>query len=132
MSLDRTPLDDAEILLDGISVPPALNNLFANGRNGGRFITASYKVWRQAAGFEVLTQRPQRVRGPVDITLTVQDGASKADIDGLLKAPIDLLVEMRLIDGDGPKVVRSVKAAYGACQGLRIEVRRARVAAEAA
>ena len=123
LSLDRTPLDASEILLTNISVPPALNNLFFNIPGGGRAKTQGYKAWRRAAGFEVLAQRQPALKGPVEVAITIEDGASKADIDGLLKGPIDLLVEMRLIDGDGPTVLRRVTAAYGDCKSMRIEVR---------
>jgi len=125
MSLDRTPLDESEILLERIAVPPALNNLFANAGKEGRVKTPRYRAWRTAAGWEIKCQRPRRLAGPVDITITIQDGASKADIDGLLKGPIDLLVDLNLIDGDGPTVVRSVKGMYGTCESMRIEVRKA-------
>lgn len=125
LSLDRTPLERAEILLTNIRVPPALNGLFVNIPGGGRALAGKYKAWRQAAGFEVLAQRQTGLRGPVEVTVTIQDGASKADIDGLLKGPIDLLVYMNLIEGDGPEVLRKATAQYGKCENMMIEVRRA-------
>lgn len=124
MSLDRTPLDASEILLTNICVPPALNNLFFNLPGGGRAKTPGYKAWRLAAGFEVLAQRQPHLKGRVDIVVTIEDGASKADVDGLLKGPIDLLVEMGMIEGDGPKHVRSAKAVYGDCKSMMVEVRK--------
>lgn len=125
LTIDRTPLDAAEILLTNISVPPALNNLFVNIPGGGRATSQRYKAWRTAAGFEVMAQRPVGLRGPVEVTVTIEDGASKADVDGLLKGPIDLLVYMSLIEGDGPKVLRKATAQYGKCRNMTIEVRRA-------
>jgi Holliday junction resolvase RusA-like endonuclease len=125
LSLDRTPVEESEILLTNISVPPALNNLFFNIPGGGRAKTQGYKAWRRAAGFEALAQRQKPLKGRVDIVITIEDGASKADVDGLLKGPIDLLVEMGLIEGDGPAHVRSAKAVYGECKSMRIEVRKA-------
>lgn len=125
MTIDRTPLDQAEILLTNISVPPALNNLFVNIPGGGRALSQRYRAWRTAAGFEVREQRPVGLRGRVEVTVTIEDGASKADVDGLLKGPIDLLVYMSLIEGDGPEHLRKATAQYGDCKGMRIEVRRA-------
>jgi Holliday junction resolvase RusA-like endonuclease len=63
------------------------------------------------------------VRGPVAIALTVEEGATRADLDNLAKAPIDLLCELQLIEGDHPAVIRELTLRWGAVEGLRVEVR---------
>jgi Holliday junction resolvase RusA-like endonuclease len=125
MSLDRTPLDAAEILLTGISMPPSANNCFFNLPNGGRARSKRYDTWRNAAGWEIKLQRQPSIKGPVNITYTYEDGGTRADLGNLEKAPTDLLVHLCLIEGDGPKVVRSIKLQWGAVEGLQIEVRKA-------
>lgn len=122
-TIDRTPLDASEILLDGLPVPPSVNNLFFNVKRG-RAKTDRYSAWRREAGLEIMAQRPRPLNGRVEVTITIQDGASKADADNLIKAPVDLLVELGLIDGDGPKVVRRASIGFGKDRGMRIEVRR--------
>lgn len=124
LTLDRTPLDESEILLTGIPMPPSVNNAFFNLPSGGRARTGKYNTWRNAAGWQIKAQAQRRVTGPVDITYTFEDGGTKADLGNLEKAATDLLVSLHLIDDDGPKVVRSIKLQWGQVDGLQIEVRR--------
>ena len=111
------------LILCKLPVPPAANNLFFTDAAGGRTRSARYRAWRNAAGWQVRLQNPRRVRGPVAISLTIEDGGSRADLDNLAKAPIDLLCELQLIEGDHRDVVREVHLRWGAVEGLRIEVR---------
>ena len=113
----------APLLLTKLPVPPAANNLFFNDGHGGRGKSQRYRAWRVAAGWQVRLQAPRRVRGPVAISITVEDGASRADLDNLAKAPIDLLCELHLIEGDHREVIREVTLRWGAVEGLSIEVR---------
>lgn len=125
LSLDRTPMDASEILLTGIPMPPSANNAFLNVPGRGRVKTKRYRTWANAAGWEVRRQRPQRVRGAVNLTYTIEEAATKADIGNLEKGLTDLLVDLGLIEGDGPSVVRSIKLQWGSAPGVTIEVRAA-------
>lgn len=124
LTLDRTPLDESEILLTGLPIPPSLNNSYVNASNGGRFKSNRLTKWARACGWQIKEQRQRSVKGPVDITYTFEDGGSKADLGNLEKAATDLLVELRLIEGDDPKIVRSIRLQWGQVDGMRIEVRR--------
>ena len=62
------------------------------------------------------------MRGPVAITLTFQEGATRADIDNLAKAPIDLLVALALIESDDAYVVRQVTLRWGAVTGMEVRI----------
>lgn len=106
-------------------MPPSVNNLHFNVPGGGRAITKRYQTWRNAAGWEVRAQRPRRLTGPVFITYTFEDGGTKADLGNMEKAATDLLVDLCLIEGDGPKIVRSIKLQWGKVEGLMVEVRSA-------
>lgn len=123
LTLDKTPMDASEIYLKGLFLPPSLNNAYINVIGGGRRKSKRYATWRNACGWEVRAQKPQRVRGPVNLTYTFEEGATKADLGNLEKAVTDLLVDLNLIDGDGPSVVRSIKLQWGKSDGLTIEVR---------
>jgi crossover junction endodeoxyribonuclease RusA len=117
------PAAGGSLTLSGLPLPPAANNLFFNAQGGGRVRSERYRAWRAEAGWKVRLQNPRRVRGPVAISIVVEEGASRADLDNLAKAPIDLLCELQLIEGDHPEIIREVNLRWGAVEGLRIEVR---------
>ena len=114
------PAVQAPLLLRDLPAPPA-DNLFFNAARG-RSRSERYRAWRSAAGWQARLQNPRRVRGPVAISITVEEG-SRADLDNLAKAPIDLLCELNLIEGDHRDVIREVNLRWGAGPGLSIEVR---------
>lgn len=125
--VERRPLHTqncSDLVLQNLPFPPALNNIFASTPHG-RVKSDRYRTWRNAATWEIRLQKPRRVPGPVSIVFVLQDGGSRADLDDLAKAPIDLLCDLHLIDGDGPSVIREVTLRWGAIAGLRIEVRSA-------
>lgn len=109
------------LTLRNLPIPPSVNALFANASKG-RTVTKAYATWRNAAGWEVRAQRAVKVRGPVDLAYTIEDGSTKADLGNLEKAVTDLLVDLDVIDGDGPKTVRSIKLQWGGLPGLTIEI----------
>lgn len=113
------------IKLTKIPTPPSTNTLFANIPGKGRIKSDRYRTWRNAAGWEVQAQKPARIKGPVHLTYTYEEGATRADLGNLEKAATDMLVDLGIIDGDGPKVVRSIKLQWGAGPGMTVEVRAA-------
>lgn len=125
----RKSVDAVTLMLP---MPPGVNNLFFNLPNHGRAVTDVYRKWRHVAGLEIMRQRSGRVEGPVELAFTFED-TPRADIDGKLKAPVDLLVSMGVIDGDSSKTVRKITAAWcGNTQGARVEIRRASGLADSA
>lgn len=105
--------------------PPSVNGLFANKKRG-RVRSERYREWANAAGWELKAQRPKRVKGPVRLSLFVQEKRDrKRDISNLVKAVEDLLVEHRIIDGDDQATVREVRASWcPRTTGCRVEVER--------
>lgn len=80
--------------------PPSSNNLFATFRNR-RIRTRRYEAWLADAGASVMEQRPEKVAGPFFATITlVRPDRRKRDLDGLAKAPLDLLVKHGIIEDD--------------------------------
>ena len=116
------PAAQAPMLLRDLPAPPAASSVFFNAGRGGRTRSERYRAWRSAAGWQARLQNPRRVRGPVAISITVEEG-SRADLDNLAKAPIDLLCELNLIEGDHRDVIREVNLRWSASPGLSIEVR---------
>lgn len=105
--------------------PPSANTLFRNVSGRGRVKTERYRTWARVAGVELSAQRAQwpvkSITGPVHVDLTVQRiDNRKRDLDNLLKAPLDLLVSMGVIDDDSK--IHSLAIRWGDVEGLRVEV----------
>ena len=123
------------IRFTNLPIPPSVNNLFPSGKGGRRFPSPEYQTWKIWAGKELQTKligREKEIHGPVALSYMYEEGATKADLGNLEKAVTDFLVAHRIIDGDGPKVVKSITLAWGSLPGLTIEVRRRDVIAKAA
>lgn len=83
-----------------LPVPPSTNNLFANGKSG-RYVTASYKAWRTAAGWQLNLARVEPFgKMKVAVTLYVPRKPASRDLDNFSKAPLDLLVAHGVIADD--------------------------------
>lgn len=128
ISIERAAIgapEAREVVLTGLPIPPSVNNLFFNLPGGGRRKSERYMTWRNAAGWDVRAQKAKRVRGPVYLTYFFEEGATKADLGNLEKAATDLLVDLNIIDGDGPEIVRGITLLWGTEPGMRVEVRSA-------
>jgi crossover junction endodeoxyribonuclease RusA len=74
----------------------------------GRVRTAAYRQWIDTAGWEAKAQGARPVPGPVEVRCVFgRPDKRRRDLDNLLKASLDLLVRLRLIEDDS-KVVRIV------------------------
>ena len=80
--------------------PVSTNGLFFNAAKG-RVKTDRYKAWRRAAGEAILAQGRKRIRGRVSASIAlVRPDQRRRDLDNCMKAVLDLLVEMQVIDDD--------------------------------
>jgi crossover junction endodeoxyribonuclease RusA len=109
--------------------PPSVNNLFVNNRKtGGRYPSDRYKTWRRAAQNMVTEQRvqwpAQSISGPVEVTMTFgRPDRRKRDLDNLMKAPLDTLVSMQIIEDDSK--IQALTIRWGEVDGSLVEVRSA-------
>jgi len=88
-------------MLIRLPVPPSTNNLFANAKSGGRFITGTYKSWLKEAATLLMIARPERFGTmKVQVGLYVPRKPVSRDIDNFCKAPIDLLVKHGVLADD--------------------------------
>lgn len=80
--------------------PPAVNNLYMNvGKR--RVRTRRYDAWLKASALQVLEQRPAPVPGRFKFSMLCFPPDRRArDLDGLAKAPLDLLVKAGVIEDD--------------------------------
>jgi crossover junction endodeoxyribonuclease RusA len=104
--------------------PPSTNGLFANVAGKGRIRSDRYRQWANAAGWELKSQKPKKVSGPVSIAIYVEEKRDrKRDIDNLAKGPLDLLVSHRIIDGDDIKTIRRVSLEWSkSVSGCRVAI----------
>jgi len=80
--------------------PPAINNLYATVQRR-RIPTARYKAWREQAALAILAQGIRGLKGPFCISIECSPpDRRKRDLDGLAKAPLDLLVSTGIIEDD--------------------------------
>jgi Holliday junction resolvase RusA-like endonuclease len=76
--------------------PVSVNGAFKL-HNGAR-LSKQYRAWRDAAGFELLSQRPQKMPGRVHVSIAFRaPDRRRRDIDNLLKAVLDLCVKHQII-----------------------------------
>jgi len=103
--------------------PPSLNNMFINGQRG-RFRSQKYDSWIQAAGTEIMRQRPSKVHGPVNLLFEFGEPDKRArDVSNLIKAPEDLLVKHGIIEADDGSIVRSITAKWSPeIEGVRVTI----------
>jgi Holliday junction resolvase RusA-like endonuclease len=83
-----------------LPMPPSVNEMFRNLRNGGRAKTSIYKDWRGHAGWVLKSQHPERVDSHVVFVVSVERGTLHADIDNRIKAMFDLFVGAGVIVDD--------------------------------
>lgn len=102
-----------------IPVPPSANNLFLNTPGHGRVRTKAYRQWTRLAGWRVKEQRPGRIVGPYRLHLRLPN-ATRGDVDNRLKATLDLLVSLGVVDDD--RLAQDVRVSRGEAEGCRIEI----------
>ena len=83
--------------------PPGVNNLFATvGKR--RVVSKRYAAWRTVAQYAVadrFDEKSDAVSGPFVARLSFdRPDKRRRDLDGLVKAPLDLLVSMGVIEDD--------------------------------
>lgn len=108
-----------------LPVPPGVNNLYPTNANGQRFKSQEYTVWQTQAAWELKQQKARPIPGKVEVFITVREPKRKTDIDGKIKAILDTLVKVGVIDEDHNEVVRKVSAAWGDVERARVEIRSA-------
>lgn len=96
-----------------LAFPPSVNNLFFNAKGKGRVKTPAYKKWQDDCGWLIKSQRPERVEGAVEVSISIcPPNKVRRDIDNLIKPCLDFLVAHRIIEGDDSRFVRAVRAEW--------------------
>jgi len=83
-----------------LPLPVSVNRLWRNGK-GRTFRSPQYRCWLTEAGWELRTQRPKLIAGPVSVTIAAgRPDRRRRDIDNLAKSLLDLLVAHQVIEDD--------------------------------
>lgn len=81
-----------------LPLPPSVNALTVNLKNGGRAKSAVYKAWIEEARWHLITAwraagKPEWRQGPMSVHLALGIESRKRDAGNCLKAVEDLLVQ---------------------------------------
>lgn len=102
--------------------PPSVNALFANASGRGRIKTKEYRAWIEAAGWELLSQKPVKITGPVALDYVFED-SGRGDLANYEKATTDLLVTHGIIEDDKRSVVRRIQLRWSTeIKGCRVYI----------
>ena len=82
-----------------LPIPPSANNLFGN-RPGGRYPMKHYLEWQEEAGWALKTAKVKfDNKVPYRFSVLVPRDMI-GDVDGRIKAPLDLLVKHEIVADD--------------------------------
>lgn len=120
-----SPLPETTRITLALSVPPSVNEMFANVPGKGRVKTKKYRAWRKAALNEALLGMvgKRRIKGlfVATIWVTANNGG---DIDNRVKAALDLCKTVGAITDDKRCIALHVYRVAGK-NGLWIELAKA-------
>lgn len=84
-----------------LPLPPSVNALYANVPGRGRIKSERYRVWLNAAGWELAAQKPRRVSGDYQLWIWAEKPDRRRRDLGNLEKPIsDLLVAHGVVSDD--------------------------------
>ena len=88
--------------------PPSANCLWRSYR-GNVVRSEGYKAWWDEAGWSLAAQRPKQHRGPVSLSVRLRSPTKQAyDPDNRLKACLDLLTALHVIEADDNSIVKAI------------------------
>ena len=89
-----------------VTAPPSANRMWTHTPKG---MTKSreYRAWLTAAGWQIRGQKLQSIAGPVSVSLTIPTNGRR-DLDNHVKPTLDLLTNLRMIEGDRFKTVKEL------------------------
>lgn len=94
-----------------LPLPPSANNMFVNGKRGGRFPSPNYSKWKRDAGFLARSQSKGRIEGPFAVQINaVRPDKRRRDVDNIIKPTVDLLVSLGFVTDDSE--MQTVQASW--------------------
>lgn len=88
--------------------PPSVNNLYRSFK-GRNILSKPVRAWKGEANASIMMQRPQKMKGPVALTLFLTPpNKRKRDADNYLKIVLDALTDMQVIEDDNNTIVKTI------------------------
>ena len=100
-------------------IPPSVNTMFPTV-GGRRVKSKSYTAWRTSAAWTIKAQHPEKVAGPVSVTIEMKRPTKNSDVDNRIKGALDVLTG--IVFDDDKQVMRVTAAWVGDLTGSRITV----------
>lgn len=93
--------------------PPSVNHLFNPIGNRRMIKSREYRSWFIHAGNAIIEQGRKAMKGEVVVSIAlVAPDKRRRDASNLIKAVEDLLVNMRVIEGDDNRYVQKISAQW--------------------
>lgn len=83
-----------------LPLPPPLNHAYPTGKNGRRHKSERLTTWATQAGWGVKSQNPSPFKCEVYSIEIAVPMKMRGDIDGRIKAPVDLLDQLGIVPDD--------------------------------
>lgn len=104
------------------SLPPSVNNLFANVPGKGRVKSDAYRTWLNAVSWDVALQKQLPIKGEVELEILAgRPDKRRRDISNIIKGVEDLLVRHGLIEDDS--LVRKLSVEWSGISGCLVTAR---------
>ncbi len=88
--------------------PPTVNALW-RAYKGRNILSAVARAWAKQAEQKLMVQKAKPVKGPIQLYIRLSSPHGRRfDPDNRIKAPIDVLVRMGIIEEDDDKIVRKL------------------------
>lgn len=106
----------AVVRIELADMPPSANSLRKSFVRNGKVVSAktdAYSAWREAAIWEIASQRAGRIGGPYSLSIAVQRhwrSKRARDIDNIIKPVSDALVKAGIVRDDS--LAESVSARW--------------------
>lgn len=103
-----------------LDIAPSVNNLYVNAGKK-RLKSKDYAKWADNALKEMMAQKVRPVPAPVAFSIELPE-TMRGDLDGRIKATLDILVRAEIIPDDSKQYVRSVTASFYDGKRMRVTV----------
>jgi hypothetical protein len=108
--VEKRRLKDHRAVTFDLAFPPSARN------------AESCELWAQRSGWQIVSNRPGRVPGPVRITLLFEERTGRRISQDMIDPIIELCDKFNIIDAAHRTVIREINAKWAHVSGCRITI----------